>query len=245
MKIPSEIAENVILTRWVNLDDYLDLRDLFLQIYEDCAEMVPLKEHFADENVSDLQGRASNAGKKAGKFNPHNIIFDPLNSFNKMFKSGYVLVLVLGWILHRLGIISVGVLSGLISFPSIGEVLVNYGIPVTWIIVGIVYLEALRRDNRFLRKMNERLKIDQDTIEEESEKPKVISYLFWNRGLMRNTTIPVLAFLTVIRGVHKELFDDGLRFANLTLFYHLEEGMSKMEALGAAFSHIRRGYLSE
>lgn len=245
VKILSGTAEKVILTRWVNFDDYLNLRTVFLEIYENCAEMEPLQQHYEEQDILDLHEEASNAGEEAKTFKPHSILFDPLNSFKKVFHGAQLMVAVFGLILWILGIVSVDLLSRLISVPSVGEVLMNYGIPVTWMVFGFVYLEILRRDRRFLRKMNERLKIDQDTIEEESEKSKVISYLLWNRGLARNTTIPVLAFLTVIRGIWEELLDDGVRFANLTLAYHLEESMTQIEAFGAAYAHLSYEHSNE
>jgi hypothetical protein len=238
MKILSGIAERVIFTRWVNFDDYFDLRGRFLEIYENCAEMEPLQEHYEKQGISDIKKKAIDIGKEANKFEPHSIVFDPLNSFKRIFQAVQIIVLIFGLILWILGFVTVDLLSRLISVPSLGEVLINYGIPVTWMVFALAYLEALRKDRWFLRKMNERLKIDQDTIDKESEKSKLISYLLWNSGLTRNTTIPVLAFLTVIRGISKEMVDEGLRFANLTLVYHLEEDMTQIEALGAAFSHL-------
>lgn len=238
MKILSGIAERVIFTRWVNFDDYLDLRGRFLEIYENCAEMGPLQEHYEKQGTLDLEKNAIDIGEEAKKFEPHSIVFDPLNSFKRIFQAVQIIVLMFGLILWSLGFVTVDLLPRLISVPSLGEVLISYGIPVTWMVFGLVYLEALRRDRWFLRKMNERLKIDQATIDKESERSKLISYLLWNRGLTRNTTIPVLAFLTVIRGISKEMVDEGLPFANLTLVYYLEEDMTQIEALGAAFSHL-------
>lgn len=237
MKIFSGIAEKVILTRWVNFDDYLDLRAQFLDIYENCAEMEPLQEHYKENCVQDLQARARDAGKEAKNFEPHSTVFNPLNNFKKVFRMVQIIVAVFGLALWAFGFVTVDFLSRVISIPSVAEVLINY-IPATWVVFGFVYLEILRRDSQFLRKMNEKLKIDQDEIEQEVERSKLISYILWNRGLTKNTTIPVLAFISVVRGVRRGVVDDGMRFANLMLVYHLKEDMTQIEALGAAYARL-------
>lgn len=227
------MIERVLVTRLVDIKHYIELREKFLETYENIAKTRPIENQFEDVEVPEVRDRVKTAGDRSENYNPHSIIFDPIRKSKQIFRSLYWVALILVipiWIFGRVG---TEFISLLITIPNIWSILLNIGVPITWIFVVVLYFETLRRDTKFVQVMNEQLLISEQVVDSEEDKDKLISYLLWNRGLSSNTTLPVLAMLTLLG---ESWLDLGFEFANDMAQKIFDDGMNGKEAFTATFS---------
>lgn len=241
----NNILEKILISRIVDVSTYIKLREIFLGVYENTAELDPVKEYYSQFKKDDIREKAKAAAERSKDFDPHSVVFDPVSKFNQIFRAVYGATILAAGILYFVIDFSIDHLSFLITIPGIWEVLLNLGIPLGWIFGVIFYLELLRRDRTFIRLMNRKLIITEDKIDAEDDEEVLISYLLWNRSLSSNTTLPILGFIGVLSAANEDLLENGLRFANYTLMFNMNKDMNLFEALGASYEIVFQEYMEE
>ena len=216
--------ERTIVNKYIKIDQYKCVRSDFLNIYEDTSNSDTVKNEFSEFKIDVIKEEAQEKGDECVDFDPHSTVHDSIGMVKGIYKLIRLIILIVTLVLLFLGFITSQTLQIITEATNIVRWATTIGLPVTFITTASVYLEILKRDTVLIQEMNRKLRIDDETIDEEQDVRKSVSYYYWNKSLLSNTMIPVLAFLAVMNVVVPSMYNPGMGLAHRLIHDTLYDG---------------------
>ena len=177
--------KNKIINRFVGLDDLLEIRTDFLELYQ-VALSHPHYRTWINPDSTIWYSKAIEAGTHSEYYDPHKKIISIINLLTVLL----------------------GVILGIIGYLALHISIVGLLITITPISALKIYSKLLSLDTELIASTNKKLKLNIGTLlklKRRRNNEIVVAYI-WNQSLNNTKTIPILLLLRLIRCINGHIY---------------------------------------
>ena len=185
-----------LLSKLVPINEFIkireDLLETYVRAYQESSEA---REGLSERPNSHLKQWAKSNWTSAPKFDPHDVIHSRINFFKNLWvylRRTLYLVITVGVIIASPTLVRIGTgsIQGLQSLLNL--------IPLTVVAPIVTYLWFLSLDTKFVRNVNELIRVGPSRIETR-KREWIVAYGIWNSSLQKHGTLPLIGFFYLVR----------------------------------------------